>query len=105
MESISTDVWPENVSWSAYHASQHLAAEMWANANPALISLLPLFGDSAHSFAMIKHGMECISKAVHKLNGSQICSELLKCGCIKGCLKNCKCCKYAIEHAAHAYAR
>ena len=59
------------MSRAACNASQFLAAEMWANANPALISLLPLFGDSAHSFAMIKHGMECISKAVRKLNGSQ----------------------------------
>ena len=32
---------------------------------------MPLFDDNAHSVAMIKHGMECISKAVHKLNSAQ----------------------------------
>jgi hypothetical protein len=71
VESVATNAWPENVSWAAYHASQSLAAEMWSNANPASISLLPVFRDSAHSLAMIKHGMECISKAVRKLHGSQ----------------------------------
>ena len=33
--------------------------------------MLPLFDDIAHTVAMIKHGMECIRKAVHKLNGKQ----------------------------------
>jgi hypothetical protein len=69
VESVAAAAWPENVSWAAYHASQSLGAEMWSNANPALLSLLPLFGDSAQSLAMIKHGTECISKSAASFLG------------------------------------
>ena len=71
LESLNKGNWPAHASWAAYHAEQSHASKDVQNVQPAVIALLPLFGDSAHSFAMIKHGMECISKAVHKLNGSQ----------------------------------
>ena len=70
LDSTQTDNWAENLTWAAYHASQP-EAQMCENTKPAQIALLPLFADSAHSIAMIKHGMDCISKAVNKLNTDQ----------------------------------
>ena len=56
------------VSWSAYHANiQNTVIP------PAAISaLLPLFLDSAHSVAMIKHSMIMVQAAVQFLNPGQV---------------------------------
>ena len=39
---------------------------------PAINTLLPLFLDSAHSVAMIKHSMEIVKAAVQHLNPGQV---------------------------------
>lgn len=56
------------ISWAAFHASRQ-------QKNPVLLShssLLPLFKESAHSIAMVRHAMVIIRAAVHKLNPQQI---------------------------------
>lgn len=39
---------------------------------PAIIALLPLFLDNAHSAAMIKHSMDIAKAAVNHLNPGQV---------------------------------
>ena len=56
-----------NISWSAYLASQQETVPR----PPALVALLPLFRDNAHSVAMIKHGMNIIRSATNHLNSGQ----------------------------------
>ena len=56
------------ISWAAYHASIQKAATPPA----AITSLLPLFPDSAHSVAMIKHAMSIVQAAVQHLNPGQV---------------------------------
>ena len=56
------------ISWSAYHASIQEASIPLA----AINALLPLFMDSAHSTAMIKHAMSVVQAAVNHLNPGQI---------------------------------
>ena len=58
----------EWISWSAYHAGIQVAA----NPPAAIIALLPLFLDSAHSVAMIKHSMTIVKAAVQHLNPGQV---------------------------------
>ena len=56
------------VSWSAYHAS------IQTNEIPpaAINTLLPLFTESAHSVAMIKHSMTIVQAAIQHLNPGQV---------------------------------
>ncbi|KAK0146492.1 hypothetical protein N1851_014183 [Merluccius polli] len=56
-----------DVSWAAFHASRqtHVSRAM------SPIALLPLFHESAHSVAMIKHSLDVIGKAVEHLNPGQ----------------------------------
>ena len=56
------------ISWSAYHSSMQEAVIP----SPAINALLPLFLDSAHSVAMIKHSMEMVRAAVKHLNPGQV---------------------------------
>ena len=52
------------VSWAAYRASQVSLSSY----EPAIISLLPLFVENAHSTAMILHAMNVIRSAVKHVN-------------------------------------
>ena len=55
------------VSWAAYKASQSALSSY----QPAIISLLPMFLDNAHSMAMIAHSMRVVKAAVQHVNPSQ----------------------------------
>ena len=56
------------ISWEAFHACrQPTTAHI-----PAVISLLPMFYENAHSVAMILHAMNMIKAAVNHINSSQI---------------------------------
>ena len=55
------------ISWSAYHASVQEAIIPPS----AINTLLPLFVDSAHSIAMIKHSMIIVKAVVQHLNPGQ----------------------------------
>ena len=66
-QSLESGILPNNLSWSAYHANLQVIFP-----KPAVIALLPLFFEEAHSVAMIKHGMVVVKKAVMKLNAEQI---------------------------------
>lgn len=57
-----------NISWSACFAS----LQMFVPKPPAIISLLPLFRDGAHSPAMVKHGMNIIQQITARVNPDQI---------------------------------
>ena len=54
------------VSWVAYRATQ----TSLSNHEPAIISLLPLFTENAHSLAMTAHSMRVIRAAVVHVNPS-----------------------------------
>ena len=56
------------MSWAAYRASKSTLSTH----QPALISLLPMFTDNAHSPAMIAHGISVVSASIKHLNPSQI---------------------------------
>ena len=56
------------ISWSAYHSSMQEAVIP----SPVINALFPLFLDSAHSVAMIKHSMEIVRVAVQHLNPGQV---------------------------------
>lgn len=56
------------VSWSAYHADTQDTVIPPA----AINALLPLFLDSAHSVAMIKHSMTMVQATVQHLNPGQV---------------------------------
>ena len=58
----------DNISWSAYHANLQKEVPH----PPALIELLPLFRDNAHSVAMMKHGMDVLKRATEHLNPGQV---------------------------------
>eukprot|EP00794_Sanderia_malayensis_P001481 gene1481-1638_t len=58
----------EAVSWAAYHASRSSISFH----QPAIISLLPMFTENAHSLAMVAHSINVTSKAIMHLNPSQI---------------------------------
>ena len=55
------------VSWAAYRASQSSLSSY----KPAIISLLPMFVENAHSLAMIAHSMCVIKSAVQHVNPLQ----------------------------------
>jgi len=57
----------DNTSWAAYHAN-HQPSEDHVICRSAL---LPLFLESAHTVAMIKHSMDVINNAVKHLNPGQ----------------------------------
>ena len=57
-----------NISWSAYFSSLQVSAPK----PPAIITLLPLFRDGAHSPAMVKHGMNIIKQVTIHVNPGQI---------------------------------
>lgn len=57
----------ENTSWSAYHASR----QPTDGCVMCPTALLPLFLESAHTVAMIKHAMDVVTKAVEHLNEGQ----------------------------------
>ena len=56
------------ISWSAYHASH----QSGITCPKGYTALLPLFEDSAHSIAMIRHSMTIAMAAIHHLNPGQI---------------------------------
>ena len=53
----------ENLSWSAYHASQCIQEK-----DADLSVLIPLFREDSKLAAMIKHGMDVVKQAVSHLN-------------------------------------
>jgi len=55
-----------NTSWAAFHAIRQ--TESCVSCSTAL---LPLFQESAHSVAMIKHSLDVINKVVGQLNPGQ----------------------------------
>jgi hypothetical protein len=55
------------MSWSAYHASHQSLCPKVICPN----ALLPLFHESAQTFAMIKHSMDVFRNAVQHLNAGQ----------------------------------
>ena len=57
----------EYISWAAFHAC-HQPATAYV---PAVISLLPMFYENAHSIAMILHAMNMIKAAVNHVNPGQ----------------------------------
>ena len=66
-QEITTDIL--NLSWAAYHASQ-VSVDHFRQLD--LTSLMPLFQESAHSAATIRHAMEVVSQAVRFLNPGQV---------------------------------
>ena len=58
----------DNISWDAYHAS-HLSPVNCGVICPT--ALLPLFLESAHIVAMIKHSFGVVKRAVEHLNPGQ----------------------------------
>ena len=58
----------DNISWAAYHAS-HLSPVNCGVICPT--PLLPLFLESAHTVAMIKHSFGVVKSAVEHLNPGQ----------------------------------
>ena len=58
-----------NLSWAAYHASQ---VSVDHPRQLDLTSLMPLFQESAHSAATIRHAMEVVRQAVRFLNPGQV---------------------------------
>ena len=57
-----------DMSWSAFFATLQLSVPK----PPAVISLLLLFRDSAHSAAVVKHGVDIIREVTHHVNTGQI---------------------------------
>ena len=57
----------ENISWSAFHASRQ--PQLARTISPT--ALLPLFLDSAHTVAMIRHSMDVVKNAVEHVNPGQ----------------------------------
>lgn len=55
------------VSWAAYHASKASLSSY----EPAIIGLLPMFLENAHSLAMILHSMNVVQSAVRHVSPSQ----------------------------------
>ena len=55
------------VSWAAYRASKTPLSIY----KPAIVTLLPMFTENAHSLAMIRHSMKVIKVAVQHLNPLQ----------------------------------
>ena len=56
-----------NLSWSAYMANQQVEVTI-----TGLTGLLPLFRESAHTLAMVKHGINVIKQATEHVNPEQV---------------------------------
>lgn len=56
-----------NVSWAAYHAQNQESSDRIITPT----ALLPLFHESAHTVAMIRHSMDVVKRAVVHLNAGQ----------------------------------
>ncbi len=56
------------ISWAAYQASKSTLL----NHKPAIISLLPMFIENAHSVDMIAHSLKVIGAAANHINLTQI---------------------------------
>jgi len=65
---LDEDVQNKSISWSAYFAN----LQEFVPLPPAITGLLPLFRESAHTLAMVKHGMDIIKTATNHLNPGQI---------------------------------
>lgn len=57
-----------NISWSAYMANLQTEVPR----PPAITGLLPMFRESAHTLAMVKHGMNLIKQATDLVNKGQV---------------------------------
>ena len=57
-----------NLPWSAYMANQQVEVPQ----PPAITGLLPLFHESAHTLAMVKHGINVIKQATEHVNPGQV---------------------------------
>ena len=57
-----------NISWSAYMANLQIEDPR----PPAITGLLPMFRESAHTLAMVKHGMDLIKQATDLVNPGQV---------------------------------
>jgi len=57
----------ENISWAAYHAKNQEPGDRIITPT----ALLPLFQESAHTVAMIRHSMDVVKSAVEHLNAEQ----------------------------------
>ena len=57
----------DNISWAAYHASNQEPRDHVITST----ALLPLFQESAHTVAMIKHSLDVIKTAIEHLNTGQ----------------------------------
>ena len=56
------------VSWAAFHASK----QMPSNHQEAIISLMPMFLENAHSVAMIRHALNVVKLATEHVNPGQV---------------------------------
>lgn len=56
------------MSWAAFRAEKSTLSRRY----PAIISLLPMFVENAHSLAMIAHSMKVVKMAIHHVNRSQV---------------------------------
>ena len=56
------------ISWFAYFADLRISVPT----PPAIIALLPMFRDTAHSPAMVKHQMDIIAQITGHVNPGQI---------------------------------
>ena len=56
----------DNISWAAYH--DHASNQEPRDHVITSTALLPLFQESAHTVAMIKHSLDVIKTAVEHLN-------------------------------------
>ena len=57
-----------NISWSAYMANLQIEDPR----PPAITGMLPMFRESAHTLAMVKHGMDLIKQATDLVNPGQV---------------------------------
>ena len=55
-----------NISWAAYHANQQ--PTLLVEPPHTITAMLPLFYEDSRSFAIIRHSMDMIKKAVQELN-------------------------------------
>jgi len=67
VQDVTTDGVFQKTSWAAYHASNQEPGQ--AIISPT--SLLPLFHESAHTVAMIRHSMDVVRSAIEHLNPGQ----------------------------------
>jgi hypothetical protein len=58
----------DSISWAAFHASKQTQSDY----EPAILALLPMFTENAHSVAMILHAMNVITSAIHHVHSGQV---------------------------------